>query len=197
MTNKNLYEGLGGLDPELIEKAAPADLVKHRKKRGWIRYASFAACLMLIVSTLIGILMRYEWQPSDVSTTHVSETTVDSNIPNQIAFEMPHSMQYHFKYNENSLEALVCITEIEDIEGDSVKIYASVDMKYATGEPMLGQLISEEMCVSEDGDICIYVETAYDTSRVLSEFTFSHCCYADDEYMCGDTYSGIYGIDNV
>ena len=32
MTNKNIYRSLGGLDPELIMKAAPAEKVQKKKK---------------------------------------------------------------------------------------------------------------------------------------------------------------------
>ena len=49
MTNKNIYMSLGGLDPELIMKAAPAEKVQKKKKNGWMKWASLAACLCLVV----------------------------------------------------------------------------------------------------------------------------------------------------
>ncbi len=49
MTNKNIYRSLGGLDPELIAKAAPAEKVQNKKRNGWVKWASLAACLCLVV----------------------------------------------------------------------------------------------------------------------------------------------------
>lgn len=53
MTNKNIYRSLGGLDPELIEKAAPAEKMQ-KKKNAWAKWVSMAACLSLIV--MVGFL---------------------------------------------------------------------------------------------------------------------------------------------
>lgn len=47
MTNKNIYMNLGGLDPELIMKAAPAE--KAKKRKVWIKWVSLAACFVLFV----------------------------------------------------------------------------------------------------------------------------------------------------
>ena len=56
MTNKNIYRSLGGLDPELIMKAAPAEKVQKKKKNGWVKWASLAACLCLVITASIVIL---------------------------------------------------------------------------------------------------------------------------------------------
>lgn len=49
MTNKNIYRSLGGLDPELVAKAAPAEKVQKKKKNAWVKRVSVAACISLIV----------------------------------------------------------------------------------------------------------------------------------------------------
>ena len=56
MTNKNIYMNLGGLDPELIMKAAPAEKVQKKKSRTWEKWASLAACLCLVITASIVIL---------------------------------------------------------------------------------------------------------------------------------------------
>ena len=56
MTNKNIYMNLGGLDPELIMKAAPAEKVQKKKSRTWIKWMSMAACLCLIITASTVIL---------------------------------------------------------------------------------------------------------------------------------------------
>ena len=56
MTNKNIYMNLGGLDPELIMKAAPAEKVQKKKSRTWVKWASLAACLCIIITASILVL---------------------------------------------------------------------------------------------------------------------------------------------
>ena len=56
MTNKNIYMSLGGLDPELIMKAAPAEKAQKKKSRTWVKWASLAACLCLVITASIVIL---------------------------------------------------------------------------------------------------------------------------------------------
>ena len=50
MTSMNIYRCLGGIDPELIARAAPAEIPRKKKKKGWIKWASLAAaCLALVI----------------------------------------------------------------------------------------------------------------------------------------------------
>ena len=56
MTNKNIYKSLGGLDPELILKAAPAEKVQKKKKNTWIKWTSMAACFTILLVVCITIL---------------------------------------------------------------------------------------------------------------------------------------------
>ena len=73
MTNKNIYESLGSLDPALIEKAAPAEEVQFaapkkadRKKNAWVKWLTVAACACLVISgsVLLGGLFS-EDSPND------------------------------------------------------------------------------------------------------------------------------------
>lgn len=57
MTNKNIYRNLGNLDPALIAMAAPAEKAIIPKKPPWVRWASLAACLFLIVGAVIVVPM--------------------------------------------------------------------------------------------------------------------------------------------
>ena len=56
MTNKNIYMSLGGLDPTLIAKAAPAEKVQKKKNNVWVKWASLAACLCIIITASILVL---------------------------------------------------------------------------------------------------------------------------------------------
>ena len=50
MTSMNIYRCLGGIDPELIARAAPAEIPRKKKKKDWIKWVSLAAaCLALVI----------------------------------------------------------------------------------------------------------------------------------------------------
>ena len=50
MTSMNIYRSLGGIDPELIARAAPDGATRRKKNKAWIKWASLAAaCLALAV----------------------------------------------------------------------------------------------------------------------------------------------------
>ncbi|MBQ7335591.1 MAG: hypothetical protein IJW92_03865, partial [Clostridia bacterium] len=65
MTSKDIYRCLGGLDPLLIEKAAPQERVQ--KKNVILRWAALAACLALVASAVLGIplLMKEGQDPPE------------------------------------------------------------------------------------------------------------------------------------
>ena len=73
MTNKNIYMSLGGLDPELIMKAAPAE--KVQKKNAWIKWTSLAAaCFALVICAMPIMKLEFGGSHSDapVSNTYNS-----------------------------------------------------------------------------------------------------------------------------
>ena len=59
MTSKNIYRSLGGLDPELVMKAAPDNKVR-KKNNIWVKWTALAACFALIIGTLIVLPMFRE-----------------------------------------------------------------------------------------------------------------------------------------
>lgn len=79
MTNKDIYRSLGGLDPELIAKAAPADKVQKKKQNTWVKWVSIAACLALVFGTIFGV-------PSIMKLFDGSLTsdTIDYELPTDI-----------------------------------------------------------------------------------------------------------------
>lgn len=54
MTSKTIFRALDGLDPDLVEQAAP-DAPKHRNKRTLAKWVALAACLAL----MLGLLMPW------------------------------------------------------------------------------------------------------------------------------------------
>lgn len=57
MTNKEFYREFGNIDPKMIEAAAPAEKVKKKKKNGWVKWASMAACFALLVSASLWLFV--------------------------------------------------------------------------------------------------------------------------------------------
>ena len=81
MTNKNIYMNLGGLDPELIRKAAPAEKVQKKEKNTWVKWASLAACLCLIITASV-IILPYIVKPNleGPATYYYVGDTVESKL---------------------------------------------------------------------------------------------------------------------
>lgn len=57
MTNKEFYRELGNIDPKMIEAAAPAEGVQCKKRNGWKKWTSIAACFSLVLAAVICIFI--------------------------------------------------------------------------------------------------------------------------------------------
>lgn len=81
MTNKNIYISLGGLDPELIIKAAP-DNKAQKKNSIWVKWAALAACFAVIVSAIIVVPMLREDDPGIVTPPNNNHNPIifDANV---------------------------------------------------------------------------------------------------------------------
>ena len=58
MTNKNIFRELGGLDPDLIAKAAP-DVARKSKHKTFVKWGSIAACFMVMVMAAVLIIPMF------------------------------------------------------------------------------------------------------------------------------------------
>ena len=65
MTNKEFYREFGNIDPKMIEAAAPAENVQKKKKNGWVKWASMAACFALAI---IASMLLYPSIVEDISS---------------------------------------------------------------------------------------------------------------------------------
>lgn len=70
MTNTDLLHAMGRIDPGLIAAAAPDAAQKKPQHKTWVKWASLAACLCLVIGTLIGVPML---RPQD----NISELPTD------------------------------------------------------------------------------------------------------------------------
>lgn len=85
MTNKELYRELGKIDPQMIEAAAPAERVQCRKKNGWIKWTSVAACFSLVLAAVICVFMTK--QDGRIISKFKPDGMVDALYPIPLAGE--------------------------------------------------------------------------------------------------------------
>lgn len=104
MTSKNIYRSLGGLDPELIAKAAPAE--KAQKKNTWVKWGALAACLCLVIGIAFRVAIGFiPNQATDIFREGtLVEITSESDLPAQydgklLAFNLEFP-QYEFYYKQ-------------------------------------------------------------------------------------------------
>ena len=103
MTNKDIYRALGGLDPELIANAAPAEMAQKKKNRPR-RISAVAACLALVVC--LGIALHFGnfgahiGTNSDNSDMNVGTNSVNGDIPT-------YNKTFGFSSREELLEAFL------------------------------------------------------------------------------------------
>ena len=81
MTNTNLLQAMGGIDPKLIADAAPDAEPRKSANKTWVKWASMAACFCLLA--LIGVftipnLIGYQSGPSEDELWERTNTYFDS-----------------------------------------------------------------------------------------------------------------------
>ena len=69
MTNMNIYKSLGGLDPDLVAMAAPAERTRKKNKGAWIKWVSVAACFILLASASLWLIAPDEGAYEQVAIT--------------------------------------------------------------------------------------------------------------------------------
>lgn len=81
MTNTNLLQAMGRIDPKLIADAAPDVAQKKSVNKTWVKWASLAACLCLIVTASVMIIPNFlnnQMENADLLT--LQGRTVDSSV---------------------------------------------------------------------------------------------------------------------
>ena len=116
MINKNIYKGLGGLDPELIEKASPTENLRKKKNKAWIKWVSLVACICLIISSIIIVPMLQENTPpdfvlngTDFSSDLIDDEEEENNLPDVPQWDNAH-------YTAREIASLFSRQNIDSVE---------------------------------------------------------------------------------
>ena len=91
MTNENLLQAMGGIDPKLIADAAPDVEQKKSANKSWTKWASMAACFVLILSAVIVVPMLREDEFPSQLPTDINNIIWDTDIGDSpaISIEIP------------------------------------------------------------------------------------------------------------
>lgn len=91
MTNENLLQAMGRIDPKLIADAAPDADQKKGTDKTWTKWASIAACFVLILSAVIVVPMLREDEPTSQLPIDINNIIWDTDIGDSpaISIEIP------------------------------------------------------------------------------------------------------------
>ena len=91
MTNENLLQAMGRIDPKLIADAAPDVEQKKSANKSWTKWASLAACFVLILSAVIVVPMLREDEPTSQLPTDINNIIWNTDIGDSpaISIEIP------------------------------------------------------------------------------------------------------------
>lgn len=123
MINKNIYKGLGGLDAELIEKAAPAEKLRKKKNNAWIKWVSLVACICLIISLIIIVPMLQENTPPNFVLNGTESDS--SDLIDDVESALPDVPKWdNAKYSAAKIASLFGGQNIDGVETNAyTKIY--------------------------------------------------------------------------
>ena len=109
MTNKNLLQAMGRIDPALIADASPDATQKKTANKTWVKWASIAACLCLIVGVAFRIAVGFvPSQATDIYRNgNLIEITDESELPAKydgelLAFNLGFE-SYEFYYSSDGV----------------------------------------------------------------------------------------------
>ncbi len=131
MTDMNIYRAIGGLDPDLIEKAAPGERAQKKKTNTWLKWVSLAACLSVFAAAIIPLIIQindHNVEPEGFSVHFVGEEVESAYFVVELTSTYPEEMKCTFtlikKNNEPiwfCIEGDVYLDEFTDENGVSMK----------------------------------------------------------------------------
>lgn len=132
MTNKNIFRELGGLDPDLIAKAAPDVPQKKSTNKTWLKWGSIAACLCLIITATVIMIPYINRDDSGTQSPDISYAIAING----------------FLYNPLSQPELFC-KKYPELENITEKI--TTGHKYLISDEDLGEYIGTVPAIEDAG----------------------------------------------
>lgn len=213
MTNKNIYWSLGGLDPQLIMKAAPAEKVQKKKVNAWVKWASMAACFCMIVSAIIAIPMLRDLggiNPPISDIPSVSKPMLQeedpTTIPNTgaeiILPSPPAYSSYHYGSYNDIYKALTDSSDPQFIllrqeQENCGQLYQQTLSDFASGEIKLAvpQINEENMTLrNQEG----FHSITWFTSELYNlPWLWYHCLVSEQNLTVGIAYLSVINRDEL
>ena len=96
------------------------------------------------------------------------------------------------------VDAFSIMTSLRGTETVTLKSYAAIDIRYASGNTDSSPLELSEKTVSQSYDgIRTYAEMSINSAEILSVIYYSHWYYANDAYVYGCTYNKELGVNTL
>ena len=96
------------------------------------------------------------------------------------------------------VDAFSIMTSLRGNETVTLKSYAAIDIRYASGNINSSPLESSSKTVSQSYDgIRTYAEMSINSAEILSVIYYSHWYYANDAYVYGCTYNKELGVNTL
>ena len=81
MTNKNLLQAMGRIDPKLIADAAPDVTQKKPAKKTWVKWASLAACFCLVFAVSVSLIYQIQNRPNIPNVIPGTDGDITPDLP--------------------------------------------------------------------------------------------------------------------
>lgn len=101
MRSIDLYSAIRAVDDDILERSEAATC-KHKKKNGWLKWGTLAACLCLVIAGMLDTLNRFDYSFSRGNCAATPGTIVDGVY----YYYVPHSGVWSYEPNGGSQKQL-------------------------------------------------------------------------------------------
>ena len=86
MSGKELFEGMSYVDERFVDEAEHKTIVKHVTAR-WIKMASMAACLCLILFSVYKLIPYWDWSVTEQAAGEAAEARPEGAVESEMGME--------------------------------------------------------------------------------------------------------------
>lgn len=92
MSGKELFEGMSYVDERFVDEAEHKTIAKHATSR-WIKVASMAACLCLILFSTYKLIPYWDWNATEQAAGEAAEAIPEGAIEQEMGMEEKESAE--------------------------------------------------------------------------------------------------------